>query len=73
VHSLQSHGHDGSHSWLPHRAGRIDAADEWARSPLAVCRVSRGLDGEEVEALSTPRMTLGVDLKWLFQFLVWYK
>jgi hypothetical protein len=40
VHSLWSSGCDGPHSWLPHDAGQIDIADEWARPPLTVSGVS---------------------------------
>jgi hypothetical protein len=48
-------------------------ADEWARSPLTVSMVSRGLDGDEAKALSTPRTIPGMDLEWPLRFLLWYK
>jgi hypothetical protein len=57
----------------PTMLGGSTLADEWARSPLAVSRVSHGLDGEEAEALITPRTIPGVDLEWPLRFLLWYK
>jgi hypothetical protein len=57
----------------PTMLGGSTFADEWARSPLAVSRVSHGLDGEEAEALITPRTIPGVDLEWPLRFLLWYK
>jgi hypothetical protein len=51
THLHRSRGCDCSHSWLPHHAGWIHVADEWVRSPVAVSGLSRGLHGEEAEAL----------------------
>jgi hypothetical protein len=73
AHSLRCRGHDGSHSWFPHHAGWINAADEWARSPLIVSGMSCSLDGEEAKALSTPRTILSMDLEWLLWYLLRYK
>jgi hypothetical protein len=53
--------------------GGSTLADEWARSPLTVSTVSRGLDGDEAKALSTPRTIPGMDLEWPLRFLLWYK
>jgi hypothetical protein len=34
---FQSHGRDGSPSWLARHAKWINVVDVWARSPLKVC------------------------------------
>jgi hypothetical protein len=73
MHSLQSHGHDGSTFWLPSHAGQTNAADEWAWSPLRVSGASCGPDDEEAKAFSMTQMILGMGFEWLLQLPMWYR
>jgi hypothetical protein len=69
AHSLQSHGHDGSHSRLPSLAGRTNVDDEWFWSLLAVSGVLCNPDDKQVEELSMPHMIPGVGFERPFGFL----
>jgi hypothetical protein len=58
---------------LPRLTERVDVVDMWARSPVAVSGVLRGLDGEKAEALSTLPIILGMGSKWPHRFSLWHK
>jgi hypothetical protein len=73
AYSLRSRRHDGSNSWFPRHARWTNAADEWARPPLAVSWTSGGLDGEEAGRPIMPRMILGVGFKLPLQLPQGYK
>jgi hypothetical protein len=72
MHSLLSHGHDGSRSWLLHHAGQTNATNEWAQAAHAMSGALRSLDGEKAEAFGMPHMISGVGFERPLQLPLWY-
>jgi hypothetical protein len=68
MHSIQSHGHDGLPSLLPHHISWIDVVDVRARSQFAVSGAMHSLDGEKAKAPSTPHIIQVVGSEMPLQF-----